>query len=200
MKIFSYKEEALTLFKLLKSHTPNRIFSDQICRVVFDYRDFHIVASLDIFKAASQNKWDEVILTEFKRIDSAFQSNQQDLLIFQNKAINRLWILRTILYFTDAVPFDSEAKALEEPNPILADLIRQSPSTHEEIVCHPKSPEVQTINQEFVNLVEAGIILEIDSQLLVCFATYNGFSIVGETMSDDEIKKEIASDYEFIEI
>ncbi len=103
MKIFSYKEEALTLFKLLKSHTPDRIFSDEICRVVFDYQDFHIVASLDILKAASQNKWDEVIITEFKRIDSAFESNWQDLLIFQNKAIARLWILRTILYFTNDI-------------------------------------------------------------------------------------------------
>lgn len=199
MKIFSYQEETLTLFKLLKSHTPDRIFSDRICQVVFDYRDFHIVATLNIFKAASQNKRDEVILTEFKRIDSAFQSNEQDVLIFQNKAIARLWILRTILYFTDDAPFDSEAEALEEPDPALANLIRQSPSRYEEIVCHPKSWEAQTVNQEFANLVEAGIILEIDSQLLVCFATHNGFNIVGDTMSKDEIEREIAPAYEIIE-
>lgn len=200
MKTFSYKKDTIELFELLKSYTPKRIFSDQICRVVFVYQDFHIVATLNIFKPASQNKWDEVILTEFKRIESVFQSGEQDILIFQNKAINRLWILRTFLYFTDEAPFDNEAKAPKEPNPILTKTIRQSPTFHEEIVCHPKSHEVQTVNQEFANLVEAGIILEIDRQLLACFAIYNGFNIVGDIVSEDEIKKEIILDYEFIEI
>ena len=200
MKTFLYEKDTIELLELLKCNTPECIFSDRICRVVFAYRDFHIVASLNIFKAASPNKWDEVILTEFKRINSVFQSGQQDLLIFQNKAINRLWILRTLLYFTDNAPLDSRDQALEEPNPILADMIRQSPSGYEEVVCHPKSREVKTLNQEFINLVEAGVVLEIDRQLLMCFATYNGFNIVGDTMSGDEVSQEIATTYEFIKI
>lgn len=54
-------------------------------------------------------------------------------------------------------------------------------------------------NKKQANLVEAGIMLEIDRQLLICFAWCNGFCIVGDVMSVDEIEKEITPFYEFIE-
>ena len=121
--------------------------------------------------------------------------------MFQNKAIDRLWILQTMLYFTDYIPFDSEAEAIgDKTNPILVDLMKECPGRYEEVVCHPESEEAKGMNQEFANLVEAGIMLEIDRQLLMCFAWCNGFSIVGDIMSLDKIEKEIAPFYKFIEI
>ncbi len=201
MKTHSYRENTVALFKLLKHHAPEGIFSDGQCQVVFDYKDFHIIAVLDVLVAASQNKSDEIISVEFKQIDSAFQPRKHDKLMFQNKAIDRLYILRTMLYFTDYIPFSSEAEAVNgETNPILADLMKESPGRYEEVVCHPKSTEAESVNKEFANLVEAGIMLEIDRQLLICFAWCNGFCIVGDIISLDEIEKEIAPFYEFIEI
>ena len=201
MKTHSYRENIVALFEFIKHNTPKRIFSDRHCQVIFDYEDFHVVAVPDVFVAASQNEFDEIISAEFKQIDSAFQPSQYDKLMFQNKAIDRLWILRTMLYFTDYVPFNNEAEAVDgETNSILANLMKKSPGRYEEVVCHPKSKEAESVNKEFANFVEAGIMLEIDRQLLMCFASCNGFCIVGKTMPLDEIEKEVAPFYEFIEI
>lgn len=202
MKTHSYRENTIALFEFLKHHTPERIFSDlHHLQVIFDYKDFHIIAFPEVFVAASQNKYDEIISAEFKPIHSAFQPSKDDKLMFQNKAIDHLWILRTILYFTDYIPFNSEAEAVgEETNPILADLMKKSPGRYEEVVCHQKSTEAERANKEFANLVDAGIMLEIDRQLLMCFAWCNGFCIVGDVMSLDKIKEEVAPFYEFIEI
>ena len=112
MKTHSYRENIIALFKFLKHHTPERIFSDlHHLQVIFDYKDFHILGFPEVFVASSQNKSDEIISAEFKQIDSVFQPSKHDKLMFQNKAIDRLWILRTLLYFTDYT-LNSEAEAV----------------------------------------------------------------------------------------
>ncbi len=206
MKTFFYQENTIDLFKLLKHQTPQRIFSNQFDRVVFDYVDFHVAASPDVFTAASQHEYDEVINADFQRINIAFQPNEDDLLLFENNAIKRLWILRTIIYFTDFTFFSSEAEALQgldltnKTDRVLADLILKTPGSYEQIVCHPQSKEAEGINKEFANLIDAGIMLEIDNKLLMCFSSHNGFGIIGRTMSPDEIKEDVTPFYEFIEV
>lgn len=206
MKTLSYEKNIIALFEFLKDHAPEGIYSDHSCRIVFDYQDFHIIAIPDCFVAASQNPSDEMINAKFERIDSAFQPAKHDELIFQNKGINRLWILQTLLYFTDYVVFNSEAEALgnfevkTETDLKIADLMKKSRGGYEEAVCHPESIEAEGVNQEFANLVDAGIMLEIDSQFLMCFSFCNGYGVIGDIMSLDEIKEEVAQLYKFIEI
>ena len=48
--------------------------------------------------------------------------------------------------------------------------------------------------------IDTGIMLEIEQQLLMCFSWSNGYYIVGDVMSLDYIKEEIACNYEFIQI
>ena len=106
-----------------------------------------------------------------------------------------------MLYFTDYIPFNNKAKAVkQETNPILADLMKESSGGYEEVVCHPKSAEAEKANKKFANLVEAGIMLEIDRQLLMCLSWCNGFCIVGDIMPLNKIEKEFAPFYEFVEI
>lgn len=206
MKTLFYKENTIALLQFLKSQMPKRIFSDQHCQVIFDYTNFYIAAYPEVSVAASQNKGDEIINAKFEHINSAFQPNEYDKLLFHNNVINRLWILRTMLYFTDLTFFNSEAEAVGDfqietkTDRILADIIRKSTSGHDEVVCHPKSTEAESVNRDYANLVDAGIILEIDDKLLMCFSWNNGFGIVGETMLPNELKDEIIPFYEFLEI
>lgn len=205
MKTFCYSDKTIDLFKLLKHYTPHRILSDGFCEVIFDYANFYIIATPEVYVAASQNKFDEVINAEFKRINSVFEPKKSDLLLFQNNRVSRLWILRTMLYFTDDVVYNSDEaiKNIEieaETNPILADLMRKSTSGHSEVVCHPQSVEAKSVNKEFANLVDAGIMLQIDNQLLICFSYHNGFGIYGKTMSPDVIEEDVTPFYELIEI
>ena len=206
METLFYGENTIELFHYFKQCTPKRIFSDEFYCVVFDYSDFHITVMPEDFVAASQNDSDEMINAKFERVDSVFQPNENDKLLFQGKAICRLWILRTLLYFTDHVLFHSEEEALgdfeikSETDKSIADIMRKTTGGHDEVVCHPRSAEAKSVNKEFANLVDAGLMLEIDDKLLMCFSWNNSFSIVGRTMSLDELKEEVAPFYEFVEL
>ena len=206
MNTLAYGENTVALFELLKRQTPKLIYSDEYMQVIFDYEDFHIAVFPEDSIAASQNKSDETITAKFERVDSAFQPNEHDKLLFQHKAISRLWILRTLLYFTDHVLYNNEAEALEafevksKTDEAIADILRQTTGGHEEVVCHPKSVEAESVNEEFANLVDAGVMLEIEGKLLMCFAWNNGFQVVGRVMSLDELKEGVAPFYEFIEL
>ena len=206
MNSLLYKENTLALFDFLKRHPPERVFSDEYMQIVFDYENFHIIAFPEDFAAASQNKSDEIINAKFERVDSVFQSTGDDKLLFQNKEISRLWILRTLLYFTDHIIYSSEAEALgdfeikSETDNAIADILRQTTGGHEEVVCHPKSDEAKSVNKEFANLVDAGIMMEINGKLLMCFAWNNSFQVVGRIMSLDELKEEVVASYEFVEL
>ena len=200
MKTFSYDRDTVAVFEFLKDNLPHRIYTNKFERVVFDYGNFHFIAEPDAFRGVSQDEGCEVLLADFKRIDSMFQPSIHDELMFKDKAIARIWILRTLLYFTEDAPFDRKAEALKEPHPVIANLIRTSSTAHEEIICHPDSEEAKSINREFANLVDAGIMLEIDGQRLMCFSWGNGFGIVGNTMSIDELEAEVVPEYKFIEV
>jgi len=206
MNTLNYGENTIELFHYLKQHTPERIFSDEHYCVVFDYGDFHINAMPEDFVAASQNDSDEAIRAKFERIDSIFHPREDEKLLFQGKAISRLWILRALLYFTDHVLFNSEAEALgdfeinSETDKAIADIMRKTTGGHDEVVCQPKSAEAESVNAEFANLVDAGAMFEIEDKLLMCFSWNNSFSVVGRIMSLDELKEEVAPFYEFVEI
>jgi hypothetical protein len=60
--------------------------------------------------------------------------------------------------------------------------------------------EAENVNKDFANLVDAGVMMEIEGKLLMCFAWNNGFHVVGRIMSLDELKEEVAPFYEFIEL
>lgn len=206
MKTLLYEKSTITLFDFLKHQTPKSIYSDGYSNVIFGYRTFHISALPEDFDAASQNKYDEIIRVKFEYINSAFQPKEYHQLLFQGKTISRLWILRTLLYFTDHVLFNSEAEALgnfqvkTKIDRVIANMMRKSTGGHSEFVCHPKGREAESVDKKFSNLLDAGIMLEIDSKLLMCFSWDNRFCVVGNVMSPEKIKEEIVPSYEFIEI
>ena len=205
MKTLAYDEDTLDLLNSLKRQTPKRITSDEYS-VSFDYGDFHIVASPEDFEAASQNDFDEVIRVKFERVDSSLQLGELEKVLFQNTAIDRIWILRTVLYFTNHETYNSEEEALgdfqieSETDEILAETLRKCTGGHQEIVCHPTAAKDEKIDPEFSNLVDAGIMLEIDEHHLMCFSHNNSFFSVGRVMSVDELKTDVIPYYEFVEI
>ncbi len=206
MKTLLYNENTIALLKQLNRNAPERIFSEEFYCVVFDYGDFYITAKPEVSAADTQNDSDEAIAVKFERIDSSFQPNDSDKLLFQSKAIDRLWILRTLLYFTNHILYSSEEEALadfgieSDTDEVLTDILSKATGGHDEVVCYPKSAEAKNINKEYANLVDAGVMLEIEGKLLMCFAWKNGFQVVGRIMSLDEVKEGVAPYYEFIEL
>ncbi|MDQ3713835.1 MAG: hypothetical protein M3388_16670 [Acidobacteriota bacterium] len=205
MQTFLYDEKTLELFRYLKSHTPKRIFFDEFYKTIFDYGKNHILAMADEFEAVSQNNNDLVRKFEFTGVDIACVPDKNEHPMFSDAPINRLWILRTLLYFTDHEIYENAEQATAglpnetETDKAIWQITSNATGGHEEVVCHPKSEEVAEVNKDFANLVDVGVVLELDGKFLGCFSYFNSFTATGEIASLKELE-EIAECYEFIEV
>lgn len=205
MQTFLYDENTLELLKHLLRQPPKRIFSDEFMEVVFDYGNFHIIAFPEDFAAASQNDTDEAIRIKFTRLDSVFVPRENERVLFENALINRLWILRTLLYFTDHVTYESKEQAIAgllnetETDKKILEVLENVTGGHDEVVCHPKGEVAAQVNKDFANLIDVGVALEINDKCFVCFSQNNSFSAKGQIVSLEELE-EIAGCYDFIEV
>lgn len=206
MKTLLYEKNTLKLFKKLLNNPPIRIYSDEFYHVGFDYGESHILATPEDFVANSQNESDEAIAIKFVEENSAYVVSKDEKLIFKNAPITRLWIMRTLLYFTDHVTYKNKEEAIanmseeEKNDEILGGILSESTGGHEEIVCHPKSLEAKEVDEKYSNLVDAGIMMEIDKKYYICCSLFNGFSAHAQILSLQELKEDIANQYEFIEV
>ena len=85
----------------------------------------------------------------------------------------------------------------------IGNLISQAKGGCEEVTCHPKSEEAQRIDPKYSNLIDCGLLLQIDGKCLKAFIENNGF---GFHKQNDEFffriddLKDIAGQYELIKI
>ena len=206
MKTFLYNDKTLELFRRLKNQPPKRILSDEFYHVGFDYGETHILATPKDFLADSQNGDDEAITIEFVEFNSPYKIHESERVIFDNSIISRIFILRTLLYFTDHINYKNKEEAIAKMSPeekadkVLYKILSETTGGHEEVICKPQSEDAKKLNSDFANLVDAGIMLEIDGKCLSCFSNHNGFSAGGQIWTYEEISKDIVPYYEFIEV
>jgi hypothetical protein len=131
--------------------------------------------------------------------------------LFADAVIDRIWIARTVLYFTDFKLFKSEEDAMrgmEDSTPIgriLRETMRTSTGGYNEIVCHPNlignDSSFSDFSDEHLNLVDAGIIVQIGDRFVSCFSRNNGFIIPTLVRSQQEMDNdEDISHYQLIEV
>ena len=156
-------------------------------------------------EAASQNKNDLARRVELTQIDNRFKPDKYEQTMYEGVWISRIWIVRTLLYFTDHIIFETPEQAISglpnetETDKAILQITSKATGGHEQIVCHPESEEVAQVNKDFANLIDAGVILELDGKTLGCFSYFNSFSFRGEIESLNDLK-EVAEFYEFIEV
>lgn len=206
MKKILYDDQTIEIFKILKSNSPKRMLSDEFMQVAFDYGNFYFIASPEDFIAASQNTNDEAIIVKFEKHNEAYKIHESEKVLFENPKISNIYILRTLLYFSDHINYKDRDEAIsvmtkeEKENEILSDVLSKATGGHEEIVCHPQSDEAEKVNKDFSNLVDAGILIEVNGEKLLCFSYFNSFSANGQTWTNKEIEEDLLPFYEFIKV
>ncbi|MEM7657836.1 MAG: hypothetical protein AAF399_17050, partial [Bacteroidota bacterium] len=55
------------------------------------------------------------------------------------------------------------------------DLASASVGSHEEIICHPASEQVDQVHPDHANLLDVGLLLEVDGQFLKAYVEHNGY-------------------------
>ncbi len=195
------------------NNQPEKIWWDFVC-YVFDYGNYHLSLDCVDKQAATQNKRDEAIIAELSKVDKPFEPTEHTKLVCKNKNIDNIYIARTFLYFSTFQNYSKprmlanrighKLKSIlkREKDPI-DDLFSRSIGGGEEIICHPKSEEINKVNPDYSNLLDFGILLEIEGKCLKSFLETNGF---GFHIWDDkyffepnELEEETQL-YEFIKI
>ncbi len=123
-------------------------------------------------------------------------------------------IVRVFLYFTTFREYSKIAQFLNQAKQKiknfitgnkdpLGDIVSKTIGGCEEITCHPKAEEVKHVDPQYSNLIDCGLLVQIDGKYLKAFVESNGF---GFHVWDDkyfhniEELKDIVGQYEFIKV
>lgn len=131
--------------------------------------------------ALSQNPHDEIIFVRLARREEPYALRNDDQVLFERKPVARVWIARTVVWFTDHMAYDSAEEAVagagaEKTKGFLRELLRSASGGYQEVVTHPSRAHL--VESGLANMVDAGFVARVAGKDLACFSFWN--SIVRE--------------------
>jgi len=184
---YTFNDIEKDIIQRLKNSEPKRIWTEFV-KVIFEFDKYYIELECVPEIASSQNKGDEAMRVKILEIDNKYNPTQNAKVIVENKQIKDIKSVRTFLYFTDSITEPAKVKKNDSKwNKMLSKIagIRKSEiekllegttsSYHDEILCKPNSEESKKAKGEFSNLIDVGIILEIEDKFLPAFVQGNGY-------------------------
>lgn len=210
---YTYTDSEIEFARYIKANPPHKIWWD-FTLFIFDYGDFYFQIECVSEIADTQNKSDEAIIGEFTKHSKPYIRNENTKLVCQDKNVEELHIVRVFLYFTSykefskIEQFSNQVKQkvrtfLTGKNDPFNDVLSQTIGICEEITCHPKSDEAKNVAPKYSNLIDCGLLIQVDGKYLKAFVESNGFGF--HIWNDkyffemDELK-DIAEQYELIKI
>ncbi len=196
----------------------NAIFADPGA-VALDFGADALVCSPKDEVAASQNERDEVIWTDFRWEEPAnLGTLRAPPVTGGNLVLTGLRIVDTIVLFTDHERYTRTRRALRRLryefvalkaryrrspgsriNAILAKELGKAIGGHSEMACHPEGDSWRSVDPEFVNHVEVGVVFEFDDLCLAAFVDQNAFFMAeakgGPLVSLDCVLQQFGADY-----
>lgn len=152
--------------------------SDETCSFWFDFGSRHLLACTEVFVPLSQNHGDEALAVRPHWQSGPSPYNGR--VLFENAPVEDVFVVRTLLWFTDHVLYGSAAQALADvPQPkteterILYAALASSSGGHEERLSNPLDSSLVTV--PVANLVDAGFVALVGGRSLACFAQSNGY-------------------------
>ena len=184
---YTFNDIEKDIIQRLKNSEPKRIWTEFV-KVIFEFDKYYIELECVPEIASSQNKGDEAMRVKILEIESKYNPTQNAKVIAENEQIKDIKSVRTFLYFTDSITEPAKVKKNDSKwNKMLSKIagIRKSEiekllegttsSYHDEILCKPNSEESKKAKEEFSNLIDVGIILEIGDKFLPAFVQGNGY-------------------------
>ena len=213
MREYIYGNQEIKLIQHLLNNTPEKIWYNFVY-YIFDYGSYHLRPDCMSEQAKTQNDYDEAIIAELSRKDEKYDPNEHSVVVCENKSIENIYIVRAFLYFSTfrnytkseklsnrfSYKLKSFFKLKTEP---LDKIISETTGVGAEYVCHPKSEEVNDVDLEYSNLLDVGLLIEIENRYLRAFLKNNGFGfhIRKEKyfFETDDLKEDVEQ-YELIKV
>ncbi|SDY05674.1 hypothetical protein SAMN05444411_1169 [Lutibacter oricola] len=213
MKEYLFDEQEKEFIQHLLNNKPKKIWYDYIC-YTFDYGDYYLTLSCIDKKANSQNDSDEALIAKLTRENIEFVPYENSKLVCKKKRIDRISIVRTFLYFSNFRVFSRTHRLINKLIFYLKTIIKRRKDPIDEIIsdtigvgteyiCNPNSDDVKLIDSNYCNLLDVGLLIEIDGKYLRAFLQDNGY---GFHIFDDKFfyeKDDLVEDkklYDFIKV
>ncbi|WP_394908094.1 hypothetical protein [uncultured Mesonia sp.] len=208
---YTFNEIEKDIIQRLKNSEPKRIWTEFI-KVIIEFEEYYIELECVPEIASSQNKADEAMTAKVREFKKSYSPHKNAKVLAENKPITEVKTVRTLLYFTDSITEPAKVKKIDSKwNRMLSKIagIRKSEiekllegttsSYHDEIICKPNSDKAKKVNEEFSNLIDVGIILEIGERYLPAFVQGNGYGFAhlerNALLKSEELKG-ILTEYE----
>jgi hypothetical protein len=193
------RQEDLIALLQLRGSRARRITSDSFCTFWFDLGDRHLVAAVEEFVPLSQNERDEALAVRPRWNPGHCQVEGK--VLFENASIDDVFVVRTVLWFTDHVRFESAQQALAGlPAPTtntdrkLHEIVAGSSGGHEECVSNPAN--VSSLTVPVANLVDVGFVAVVNGRSLACFTQANAY--LRQTDFVDQLAHDFSECYQLV--
>lgn len=184
MKEYTYKNTEINLIQKMLDNPPKKIWWDFTC-YIFDYRDYYIKLESVDKEADTQNESDQAVIAELTKIDKRYKPTKDTTLVCQDKKIDSVYIVQTFLYFTNYRKYSKPERFLKRTvqkvknkligEDTVGDLLSETIGGYESIICHSKSEHAKKINSNYANLLDVGLLFEIEGKWLRAYLEYNGY-------------------------
>ncbi|APR83444.1 Hypothetical protein A7982_08793 [Minicystis rosea] len=192
------REEVLALLEL-RGRGSCRILSDGVSSFWFDFGVRHLAALTQELVPASQNEHDEALAVRPRWHDGPCCVAEN--VLFEDVRIDDVVVVRSLLWFTDHVLFQTPEEALaglppprNETERSLAHILAQTTGGHDEVVTNPRL--ISEVHAPVANLVDVGFIVVVRGRALACFAQTNAYLRQADFV--DELRHDFAQSYERI--
>lgn len=209
----TYTESEIEFAHFIKTNSPRKIWWD-FTKYVLDYGDFFYQIECVGKFADSPNENEEAIIGQLTKQIESFVPGEYAKLVCENKTIEEIFIVRAFLYFTPFREITPKDKFIRKSKQFLKTLLtgKSNPIDKiftdivegcEIIICHPESGEAKAVDSNFSNLIDCGLLIQIENKCLKAFVENNGYGfLIYKDKFFHEIKelKRIAGQYEFIKV
>ncbi|WP_161888353.1 hypothetical protein [Pontibacter russatus] len=175
MKRLEYSEAERQILKQLIGKTAERVIYN-FTYYILDFGTYYILFSMELENGISKSGSQEIKFTRPELISEKLILNDSDRIIADYITIDRIQILKTIIYWGQidkeyiTVNFGSEAT-----NKTIENLISSGFSTEEEIMVKPSLSNGIHFLEEYGNVVDVGIRLQTKDKNLIIAAIDNWF-------------------------
>ena len=196
-------KEKQTLSELINNNC-RRLFYDSV-NIALEMNSRFLLIGPEFEEAATQNRYGEAISIGIDEISSFERYEKQMKIFLEDIKIEDVWILRTLLYFSDFVPTPHKQTNKEVDREVtgikaLEALEQITTGGFNEFLVNPESGKTHELDNRFTNLMDSGLIFKTNSGYITYYSLHNSTPRRFERLEDPFHNAAITERYKIINI
>jgi hypothetical protein len=188
MKTYLFDTDDFVLISYLKSKTPKKIWWSPI-QYIFEYEDFYIGSEIYCCEKSPvlDNNYGYVMSVKFEKVSGKYTNINGCIVLTENRKISNIYIIRTLIYCHDY-------RNLKYAENIKYNFLGN-------FLSHPNEKLEEDIEFEKTNLVDVGLLINIEDDFIDAFVKDNNddfYKFQEDYLLENFDFKHLPKEYEYI--